>query len=94
MMLLSRDNLFLQQHTQTQLVSDNDHNKKSWKKNKNNDELLIGAAIPMVSMAQSQSAANWRNTHTQVDRTRSLTVTHLHQHSYHHFVRNASSVLR
>ena len=34
----------------------------------------------MVTMVQS--AANWRNTHTPVDRTHSL--THLHQHSYNH----------
>ena len=41
----------------------------------------------MVTMAQS--AANWCNTHNHVDRTHSL--THLHQHSYKHFVRSASS---
>ena len=46
---------------------------------------LIGA-IPMVIMAQS--AANWRNTHTHMDRTHSL--THLHQHSYNQVVRSAS----
>ena len=40
----------------------------------------------MVTMAQS--AANWRNTHTRVDRTPSL--THLHQHGYSHDVRSAS----
>ena len=33
------------------------------------------AAVPMVTLAQS--AANWRNTRTRVDRTHSL--THLHQ---------------
>ena len=43
-------------------------------------------AVPMVTMAQS--AANWRNTHT--DRTHSLTV---HQHSYNHVVRSASSAI-
>ena len=37
----------------------------------------------MVTMAES--AANWRNTHTHVDRTHSL--THLHHHSYNHIVR-------
>ena len=30
----------------------------------------------------TQSAANWRNTHTHVDRTR--TLTHLRQHSFNH----------
>ena len=40
--------------------------------NNNNNELLLGA-IPMVTMAQS--AANWRNTHTHVDRTHSGTHT-------------------
>ena len=40
----------------------------------------------------AQSAANWRNyTHSHVDRTHSL--THLHQHSYNHVVRSASSVI-
>ena len=47
---------------------------------------LIGA-IPMVTM--TQSAANWRNTHTHMDGTHSL--THLHQHCYNHVVRSASS---
>ena len=37
----------------------------------------------MVTMAQS--AANWRNTHTHVNHTHSL--TQLHQHSYNHVVR-------
>ena len=41
----------------------------------------------MVNMAQS--TANWRNTHTHVDSTHSL--THLHQRSYNHVVRSASS---
>ena len=41
----------------------------------------------MVIMAQS--AANWRNTHTYVDRTHSL--TRLHQHSHNHLVRIACS---
>ena len=36
----------------------------------------------MVIMAQS--AANWRNTHTLMDSTQSL--TQLHQHSYSHMV--------
>ena len=40
----------------------------------------------MVTMAES--AANWRNTHTHMDRTHSL--THLHQHSYNNVVRSAS----
>ena len=44
-------------------------------------------AIPMVTMAQS--AANWRNTHTHMDRTHSLTHLQL-QHSYSHVVWNAS----
>ena len=40
----------------------------------------------MVTIAQG--AANWRSTHTHVDRTHSL--THLHQHSYNnHVVRSA-----
>ena len=44
------------------------------------------SAVPMVTMAQS--AANWRNTHTHVDRMHSLTHLQLHQHSYYnHFVR-------
>ena len=38
----------------------------------------------MATMAQS--AANWRNPHTHVDRTHSL--THLHRHSYNHVVRS------
>ena len=38
---------------------------------------LIGA-IPMVTVAES--AVNWRNTHTHMDRTHSL--THLQQHGY------------
>ena len=49
---------------------------------------LIGT-IPTVTMAQN--VVNWRNTHTQVDRTHSL--THLHQNSYNHFVRSASSAI-
>ena len=43
----------------------------------------------MVTMAQS--AANWRNTHTHMDRTHSF--THLHQHSCNHVVWNASSAI-
>ena len=43
----------------------------------------------MVTMAQS--AANWCNTHTHVDRMHSL--THLHQHSYNHLVRSAGSAI-
>ena len=43
----------------------------------------------MVSMAQS--AANWRNMHTHLDRTHSL--AHLHQHSYNHVVWNAISAI-
>ena len=43
----------------------------------------------MVTMAQS--AVNWRNTHTHVYRTHSL--THSHQHSYNHVVRSASSAI-
>ena len=43
----------------------------------------------MVTVAQS--AANWRNTHTKLDCTH--TLTHLHQHSYIHFVRSASSAI-
>ena len=38
----------------------------------------------VATMAQTQSAVNWRNTHTHVGRTHSL--THLHQHSYSQFV--------
>ena len=38
-----------------------------------------------------QSAANWRNTHTHVDRMHSL--THLHHHSYNHVVQSASSTI-
>ena len=41
-----------------------------------------------VTMAQS--AANWGNTHTHMDRMHSL--THFHQHSYNNCVRSASSV--
>ena len=37
-------------------------------------------AVPVVTMAQG--VANWRNTHTHVDRT--LLLSHLHQHSYNH----------
>ena len=43
----------------------------------------------MVTMAQS--AADWRNTHTHVNRTHSL--MHLHQHGYNHVVRSASSAI-
>ena len=43
----------------------------------------------MVTM--SQSAANWCHTHTHIDCTHSL--THLHQHSYNHVVRSASSAI-
>ena len=43
----------------------------------------------MVTMAQS--AAHWRNMHTHMDRTHSL--THSHQHSYKHVVRSASSAV-
>ena len=50
---------------------------------------IIGA-IPMITM--SESAANWRNTHTHEDRTHSL--THFHQHRYNnHVVRSASSAI-
>ena len=45
----------------------------------------------MVTVAQS--AANWSNTHTQVDRTHSLKITYLHQHNYNHVVRSASSAI-
>ena len=37
------------------------------------------------------SVANWRNTHTHVDRMQSL--THLHPHSYNHVVQSASSAI-
>ena len=47
---------------------------------------LIGS-VSMVSVAQR--VANWRNTHTDVDRTHSL--THSHQHSYNQ--RSASSAI-
>ena len=43
----------------------------------------------MVTIAQS--AANWCNTHTRMDRTHSL--THLHQHSSNHIVQSASSAV-
>ena len=39
----------------------------------------------------AQSAANWRNTHTHVDHTHSL--THLHQYIHNHVVRSASSAV-
>ena len=39
----------------------------------------------------AQSSANWRNTHTHADHMHSL--THLHQHSYNHVVRNAGSAI-
>ena len=42
-----------------------------------------------INRRDSQSAANWRNTHIHMDRTHSL--THLNQHSYSHVVRSASS---
>ena len=41
----------------------------------------------MVAMAQRTT--NWRNMHTHLDRSHSL--THLHQHSSNHVVRSASS---
>ena len=49
------------------------------------------SVVPMVTM--SQSVANWPKTHTHMNRTHSL--THLHQHSYNHFVRfrSASSAI-
>ena len=43
----------------------------------------------MVTTAQS--VANWRNTHTHVDLTHSL--THLHQHRYNYVARSASSAI-
>ena len=46
-------------------------------------------AVPTVTMAQSTT--NWRNMHTQVDRTHSL--AHLYQHSYNHVVQSASSAI-
>ena len=52
------------------------------------EKLLIGA-IAMVTMAKN--AANWSNTHTDMDRTHSL--KHLRQHSYNHVVRSASSAI-
>ena len=39
----------------------------------------------------AQSAANWRNTHTHLDRSHSL--TQLHQRSCNHFVQSASSAI-
>ena len=39
----------------------------------------------------AQSAANWSNTHTHVDRKHSL--THSHQRSYNHVVRSAGSAI-
>ena len=45
----------------------------------------------MITMAQS--VANWRNTHTHVDRTHSLTHVHRDQHSHNHVVRSASSAI-
>ena len=50
----------------------------------------------MVTMAQTQSDANWRNTHTHVDRTHSVftnTFKVKNQHSYNHVVRNSSLVI-
>ena len=46
-------------------------------------------AVPKVTMAQS--AANWHNMHTDVNRTHSL--THVHQHSYKQVVQSASSAI-
>ena len=60
--------------------------RKEWR----NEWTSTGAA-PTVTTAQSQSAANWRNTHTHMGRTHSL--THFHQHSYNHVVRSASSAI-
>ena len=51
-------------------------------------KILIDA-VSMVTIAQS--AATWRNTHTHVGRTHSL--THLHQCSYNHAVQSASSAI-
>ena len=51
-----------------------------------NFNTIIGALL-MVTMVQN--AVNWRNTHMY--RTHSL--THLHQHSYNHVVRSASSAI-
>ena len=50
---------------------------------------LIGA-IPMITMAES--AANWRNTDTHMDRTHFHSHT-WHQHSYNQVVPSASSAL-
>ena len=55
------------------------------KKNKN----TLISVVPMVIM--TQSAVNWRNTRTHVDRTHSL--IHLHQHRYDHVVRSAGSAI-
>ena len=54
-------------------------------KNKQKWRTLIGA-VPMA-----QSAANWCNAHTHVERTHSL--THLHQHSNNHVVRSTCSAI-
>ena len=43
----------------------------------------------MATMAQS--ATNWRNTHTHMDRMHLL--THSHQHSYNHVVQSTSSAI-
>ena len=42
----------------------------------------------MVTMAQSQSAANWCNMHTHVDHTHYTLIS-----SYNHLVRSASSAI-
>ena len=57
--------------------------------NEGNEWRTLIGTVPMVTMAQS--AANWCNTHTQVDRT--LSLTRLHQHSYDHVVRSTSSAI-
>ena len=45
----------------------------------------------MVTIAQS--AANWRNTHSHGSHPFSDSLTHLHQHSYNHVMRSASSAI-
>ena len=45
----------------------------------------------VLKFFMAQSTTNWHNTHTHVDRMHSL--THVHQHSYNHFVWSASSAI-
>ena len=55
--------------------------------------IIIIGAVPMVTVAES--AANWRNTHTQVSGSHAFahTLASTQLHFYNHFVQSASSAI-